>query len=140
MTIGELRGEATPSSKQRKWADLWTRRRKTSIIRLLRHMTRARSGCDILPVREIMRMGLAMSIILTPEQQKTIEQAIESGLVRSVDEFIDSALGALSHRNGEFDKAQAQLAGERIRELRKGVRLDLKGMSIRQLAHTGHKY
>lgn len=81
-----------------------------------------------------------MSINLTPEQQNAIEQAIQSGLVRSVDEFINSALGALSHRNGEFDRAQAQLAGERIRELRKGVRLDLKGMSIRQLAHTGHKY
>lgn len=81
-----------------------------------------------------------MSINLTPEQQRTIEQAIQSGLVRSVDEFIGSALGALSHRNGAFDKAQAQLAGARIRELRKGVRLDLRGMSIRQLAHTGHKY
>jgi Arc/MetJ-type ribon-helix-helix transcriptional regulator len=81
-----------------------------------------------------------MSINLTPEQQNAIEHAIQSGLVRSVDEFINSALGALSHRNGEFDKAQAQLAGERIRELRKGVRLDLKGMSIRQLAHDGHKY
>jgi Arc/MetJ-type ribon-helix-helix transcriptional regulator len=81
-----------------------------------------------------------MSINLTPEQQNAIEYAIQSGLVRSVDEFINSALGALSHRNGEFDKAQAKLAGERIRELRKGVRLDLRGMSIRQLAHTGHKY
>jgi Arc/MetJ-type ribon-helix-helix transcriptional regulator len=52
-----------------------------------------------------------MSINLTPEQQNAIEQAIQSGLVRSVDEFIDSALGALSHRNGEFDKAQARFAG-----------------------------
>jgi Arc/MetJ-type ribon-helix-helix transcriptional regulator len=81
-----------------------------------------------------------MSIHLTPEQQNAIEHAIQSGLVRSVDEFIDSALGALSHRNGGFDKAQARLAGARIRELRKGVRLDLKGMSIRELAHDGHKY
>ncbi len=81
-----------------------------------------------------------MSINLTPEQQNAIEQAIQSGLVRSVDEFIDSALGALSHRNGEFDKAKARLAGSRIREIRKGVRLDLKGMSFRELAHIGHKY
>jgi Arc/MetJ-type ribon-helix-helix transcriptional regulator len=77
-----------------------------------------------------------MSINLTPEQQDAIEQAIQSGLVRSVDEFIDSALGALSHHNGRFDKTQARLAGARIRELRKGVRLDLKGMSIRELAHV----
>jgi Arc/MetJ-type ribon-helix-helix transcriptional regulator len=81
-----------------------------------------------------------VSINLTPEQQTTIEQAIQSGLVRSVDEFIDSALGALSHRNGEFDKAKARLAGARMREIRKGVRLDLKGMSFRELAHIGHKY
>ena len=53
-----------------------------------------------------------MSINLTPEQQNAIEQA----------------------------KAKARLAGARIREIRKGVRLDLKGMSIRELAHIGHKY
>jgi hypothetical protein len=29
-----------------------------------------------------------MSINLTPEQQSVIEQAIQSGLVRSVDEFV----------------------------------------------------
>jgi Arc/MetJ-type ribon-helix-helix transcriptional regulator len=81
-----------------------------------------------------------MSINLTPEQQSVIEQAIQSGLVRSVDEFVVSATGALSHRNGGFDKAKARLAGDRIRQLRKGVRLDLKGGSIRELAHAGHKY
>lgn len=81
-----------------------------------------------------------MSINLTSEQQSVIEQALQSGLVRSIDEFIDSAIGALSHRNGCFDKAKARLAGQRIRELRKGVRLDLKGESIRELAHDGHKY
>ena len=81
-----------------------------------------------------------MSINLTTEQQAVIQRAIQSGLVRSVDEFIDSAIGALANRSGEFDKAKARLAGERIRELRKGVRLDLKGMPIRELAHVGHKY
>jgi hypothetical protein len=59
-------------------------------------------------------------------------------LVGSVDEFIGSAMGALSHRKGGFDKAKARLAGQRIRELRKGVRLDLEGESIRELAHGGH--
>ena len=81
-----------------------------------------------------------MIINLTPEQQNVIEQAIQSGLVRSVDEFIHAAMGALSYRNGGFDKAKARLAGQRIRELRKGVRLDLQGESIRELAHLGHKY
>ncbi len=81
-----------------------------------------------------------MSITLTPEQQGVIEQAIQSGLVRSVDEFLDSAVGALSRREGGFDREKARRAGARIRELRKGVTLDLQGMSIRELAHIGHKY
>jgi Arc/MetJ-type ribon-helix-helix transcriptional regulator len=81
-----------------------------------------------------------MSINLTAEQQNVIQQAIQSGLVRSVDEFINSAMWALSRRKGEFDKEKARIAGERIRELRKGVILELHGMSIRELAHTGHKY
>ena len=37
-----------------------------------------------------------MSINLTPEQQSVIQKAIRSGLVRSVDEFIHSAMQALS--------------------------------------------
>jgi Arc/MetJ-type ribon-helix-helix transcriptional regulator len=81
-----------------------------------------------------------VSVTLTPEQQEVIEQAIQAGLVRSVDEFIGSALDALSRRERGFDKAKAQRAGARIRELRKGVRLDLQGMSIRELAHIGHKH
>ena len=81
-----------------------------------------------------------MSINLTPEQQNLIQKAIKSGLVRSVDEFINSAMVALSRPEGEFDKQKARVAGERIREIRKGVILDLRGMSIRELAHIGHKY
>jgi Arc/MetJ-type ribon-helix-helix transcriptional regulator len=81
-----------------------------------------------------------VSITLTPEQQGVIEQAIKAGLVRSVDEFINSAVGALARRDGGFDREKASLAVARIRELRKGVTFDLKGMSIRELAHTGHKY
>ena len=41
---------------------------------------------------------------------------------------------------GAFNAEKAQAAGARIRELRKGVRLELQGMSIRDLAHVGHKY
>jgi len=39
-----------------------------------------------------------------------------------------------------FDAEKAQKAGDRIRELRSGVKLDLRGVSIRELAHLGHKY
>ena len=70
-----------------------------------------------------------MTITLTPNQEKAIQDAIQAGLVRSVDEFIDTAIEALPRR-----------AGARIRELRRGVRLERGGMSIRELAHIGHKY
>ena len=47
---------------------------------------------------------------------------------------------ALSRPERAFDKQKARVAGERIREIRKGVMLDLRGMSSRELAHIGHKY
>ena len=71
-----------------------------------------------------------MTINLTPEQQDVIQQAIQSGLVQSVDEFINSALSALSRREDGFDKEKARLAGARIREIRKGVKLDLQGRCV----------
>jgi hypothetical protein len=77
---------------------------------------------------------------LTPEQKRVIQKAIKSGLAQSVGEFINFALGALSRPEGKFDKKKARVAGERIREIRKGVKLNLRGMSIRELAHIGHKY
>jgi len=81
-----------------------------------------------------------MTITLTPEQERAIKNAIQAGLVRSVDEFIDTAVEALPHQEIGFDKEAAQAAVARIRELRKGVRLDLGGMSLREFAHIGHKY
>ena len=39
----------------------------------------------------------------------------------------------------DFDKVKAQAAVARIRDLRKGVRLDLQGMSLREFAHIGHR-
>jgi Arc/MetJ-type ribon-helix-helix transcriptional regulator len=81
-----------------------------------------------------------VSINLTPEQQSAIQKAIRSGLVQSVDEFINFAMVALSCPEGNFDEQKARVAGERIRELRRGVTLNLRGMSIRELAHIGHRY
>jgi hypothetical protein len=81
-----------------------------------------------------------MTITLTPTQERAIKNAIQAGLVRSVDQFIDTAIEALPHREIAFDKQKAHAAVARIRELRKGVRLDLQGMSLREFAHIGHKY
>jgi hypothetical protein len=41
---------------------------------------------------------------------------------------------------GTFDADRARVAGARIRAMHKGVTLDRQGMSIRDLAHLGHKY
>jgi hypothetical protein len=81
-----------------------------------------------------------MQITLKPDQETVIQAAIQAGLIRSIDEFIDTAIGALPRRDAGFDKEKARLAGARIREIRRGVRLDRQGMSIRELAHAGHKY
>jgi Arc/MetJ-type ribon-helix-helix transcriptional regulator len=81
-----------------------------------------------------------VGITLTPEQQNVIQRAIQSGLVRSVDEFIGSAVDALSRREKGFDRDKARRAGERIRQLRRGVTLNLGGMSIRELAHIRHRH
>lgn len=81
-----------------------------------------------------------MTITLTPDQERAIQQAIDAGLVRSVDEFIETAIEALPHQGSEFDQERARAAAARIREIRKGVRLNLQGMSIREFAHIGHKY
>jgi Arc/MetJ-type ribon-helix-helix transcriptional regulator len=81
-----------------------------------------------------------MTITLTPNQERVIQDAIRAGHVRSVDEFIDTAIEALPRADGGFDAEKARRAGARIREIRRGVTLDLRGMSIRELAHIGHKY
>lgn len=41
---------------------------------------------------------------------------------------------------GQFNLAAAREAVARIREIRKGVRLDLQGVSIREFAHIGHRF
>jgi len=66
-----------------------------------------------------------MTITLTPDQERAIQDAIRAGLLSSV---------------SEFNAEKARQAGARIRELRKCVRLDRRGMSIRELAHIGHKH
>ena len=81
-----------------------------------------------------------MQITLKPDQERIVQEALRAGLIESVDQFIDTAIEALPRRDTGFDKDRARLAGARIREIRKGVSLDLQGMSIRELAHVGHKY
>lgn len=81
-----------------------------------------------------------MTITLTPDQEQAIEGAIHAGVVRSIEEFIATAVKTLSRSEGTFNLEAARVAGARVRELRKGVRLERGAMSFREMAHIGHKY
>ncbi len=85
-----------------------------------------------------------MTIVLTPEHERIIRAQLATGQFRSVEEILDSVLAPFKTQSaiGASDNStNAQNAAERIRELRKGVRLDRpEGMSLREYAHLGHKY
>jgi hypothetical protein len=81
-----------------------------------------------------------VTITLTSDQESTLRRAIQAGVVESVDQFIESAIEALPAQEHNFDSEKARAAVERIRETRTGVKLDLRGMSLREFAHIGHKY
>jgi Arc/MetJ-type ribon-helix-helix transcriptional regulator len=78
-----------------------------------------------------------MTITLRPEQEKVIEQAIETGMYSSVDEVLDSALESIRRRAVRPTLTRSQIAGERIRELRKGVTLG--GIPIKGLIEEGRQ-
>lgn len=78
-----------------------------------------------------------MTITLRPEQEKVIQQAIDNGLYKSVDEALDSALESIRNRAAYPALTRSQTAGHRIRELRKGV--TLAGISIKELIEEGRE-
>ncbi len=62
----------------------------------------------------------------------SLEAFAEQVLLKQIQ---DAAIETLA-----FDKEKAQAAAARIRALRKGVRLELQGMSLREFAHIGHRF
>ena len=86
-----------------------------------------------------------MTITLTPEHERIIQAQLATGQFRSVDDVLEKVLAPFKPQgpspSAEDETAEAQAAAVRIRELRKGVTLDRPpGMSLREYAHTGHKY
>ncbi|MGA8026188.1 MAG: hypothetical protein WB992_03525 [Bryobacteraceae bacterium] len=79
-----------------------------------------------------------MTIHLNPAQEHVIHQALETGKYHSVDEVLESAIEAIRQREGIPPAlVRSQMAGRRIRELRKGVTLD--GLSIKELIEEGRE-
>jgi Arc/MetJ-type ribon-helix-helix transcriptional regulator len=81
----------------------------------------------------------SMTIELKPEHQRIVENAVQSGHYRSVDEFLDEAFAAWKTRDNQpkFDRKRARAAADRIRELRKGV--SLRGLTIKDLVNEGRR-
>jgi Arc/MetJ-type ribon-helix-helix transcriptional regulator len=80
-----------------------------------------------------------MTIKLTPEQEEAIQNAIKSGVVRSVDEFIDTAIASLPQSKGQTERSR-QAAVRGMEEFGEKYRLSLGEPITRKLMHEGHRY
>lgn len=78
-----------------------------------------------------------MTIVLKPDQERAVQAAIEAGLIRSVDEFVDMAIGALpSNRRQEASRADAI---RRMEEFGETHKLSLGERISRRFLHGGHR-
>lgn len=80
-----------------------------------------------------------MTIKLTPEQEQAIQNAIKSGVVRSVDEFIDTAIALLPQGKTQSNGSR-QAAVRGMEEFGEKYRLSLGEPITRKLMHEGHRY
>jgi hypothetical protein len=85
----------------------------------------------------------AMTINLTPEQEKIVKEELESGHFRTAEELISQALQALratapsSGKSGNNGRQR-----EAVREMMEFVeknRTSLQGISVKELIHEGHR-
>jgi Arc/MetJ-type ribon-helix-helix transcriptional regulator len=85
-----------------------------------------------------------MAIDVKPETERLVQDEIRSGHFQTVDELIVKGVEAWREksqreRGAESSADARRRAADRIRELRKGVRLERNGMSLREYAHLGHQ-
>lgn len=76
-----------------------------------------------------------MSIVLRPEQEQLLHEAIDSGLARTTDEALDQALDALRHRLSKpADEAESTaVVVRRLATFGKRHGLSLGGSTIKDL-------
>jgi Arc/MetJ-type ribon-helix-helix transcriptional regulator len=85
----------------------------------------------------------AMNIKLTPEQIQIVQEELEFGHFRSVEEVIGEALNILrskerSVRSGLSDSAQREAVREMLAFVEKN-RVRLEGVTVKELIHEGHR-
>jgi len=78
-----------------------------------------------------------MTIVLKPDREKALQAAIQAGLIRSVDEFIDTAIEALPHKDGGTSSRED--AVRRMQEFGDKYHLSLGEPVTRKLLHEGHR-
>ena len=78
-----------------------------------------------------------MTIVLKPEQERAIQAAIQTGVIRSLDEFIDTAIEALPH--GEAGQVSREEAVRRMQEFGDKYLLNLGEPVTRKVLHEGHR-
>ncbi len=78
-----------------------------------------------------------MTIVLKPDQEKAIQEAINAGFVGSVDEFVDAAIGALPRNSGE--QSSRADAVRRMKDFGETHKLNLGERISRKLLHEGHR-
>jgi hypothetical protein len=83
-----------------------------------------------------------MTINLTPEQQKIIEDELKSGRFRTVEEVISRALSAL--RDAAHPSISHMDDGKRHEAVREMLRFveqnhTPRGVSVKELIHEGHR-
>jgi hypothetical protein len=80
-----------------------------------------------------------MTIKLTREQEEAIQHAIKFGFVRSVDEFINTAISMLPHPKNYTDSSRRD-AVRRMEEFGEKYHLSLGEPITRKLLDEGHSY
>jgi Arc/MetJ-type ribon-helix-helix transcriptional regulator len=79
-----------------------------------------------------------VTIELKPEQQRIIQRELATGLYRSVEEVLDTALASLP-QDPRFDQKQRRQALRRMIEFGERRKLSLGEPVKRQLLHEGHR-
>ena len=86
---------------------------------------------------------MGMHVHLTPEQERLVNDELQTGHYHSVEEVIGEALRALMEREPRFQanvrRTMQREAVHRMLEFAQTSAIPLEGISIRDLIHEGHR-